>query len=94
MGVAAEGPRTSRKLGILGLFLAMILLPFGWLSGASLIVNIGRVCLGAGVIGIIDFFLADPGKYKEFREHLSEEEKEILKEIAEIKRKTNTVWGV
>lgn len=33
-------------------------------------------------------------KYKEFKQHLSEEEKEILKEISEIKRKDNPVWGI
>jgi len=32
--------------------------------------------------------------YKEYKEHLSDEEKELLKEIAEIMREKNPVWGV
>ncbi|MBD3318994.1 translation initiation factor IF-2 [Candidatus Woesearchaeota archaeon] len=32
--------------------------------------------------------------YKEFKKYLEEEEKEILKEIAEIMRKENPVWGI
>lgn len=33
-------------------------------------------------------------KFKKFREYLSVEEKDLLKEIAEIKRKQNPMWGV
>ena len=33
-------------------------------------------------------------KLREFKKHLSEEEKEILKEIAEIMRKKNPMWGI
>ena len=33
-------------------------------------------------------------KLREFKKQLSEEEKEILKEIAEIMRKKNPVWGI
>ena len=33
-------------------------------------------------------------KYKEYKEHLSEDEKSILKDVAEIMRKLNPVWGV
>ena len=33
-------------------------------------------------------------KAKELKKHLSQEEKDILKEIAEIKRKENPVWGI
>jgi len=33
-------------------------------------------------------------QYKEHKEHLSEEEKNLLKEIAEIMRKNNPVWGI
>lgn len=32
--------------------------------------------------------------YKKYKEHLTDEEKEILKEIADIKRAENPVWGV
>ncbi len=33
-------------------------------------------------------------KYKEFKEYLTHDEKELLKEIGQIMRKTNPVWGV
>lgn len=33
-------------------------------------------------------------QYKEHKEHLSEDEKNLLKEIAEIMRKSNPVWGI
>ena len=33
-------------------------------------------------------------KYKEYKEHLTEDEKNTLKEIAEIMRKGNPVWGI
>lgn len=33
-------------------------------------------------------------KYKEFKEYLQEHEKKVLKEIAEIMRKNNAVWGI
>ncbi len=33
-------------------------------------------------------------KYKEFKAYLSKDEKELLKEIAQIMRKNNAVWGV
>jgi hypothetical protein len=33
-------------------------------------------------------------KLKEFKDYLSKSEKEVLKEIAEIMRKTNPTWGI
>ncbi len=33
-------------------------------------------------------------KLKELREHLSQEEIDVMKEVAEIKRKQNSVWGI
>jgi translation initiation factor 5B len=33
-------------------------------------------------------------QYKEYKEHLSEDEKNVLKEIAEIMRARNPMWGV
>ncbi|MDP2750561.1 MAG: translation initiation factor IF-2 [Nanoarchaeota archaeon] len=33
-------------------------------------------------------------KYKEFKSHLSDEDRELLKEISDIMRKQNPVWGV
>ena len=36
----------------------------------------------------------DFGKLKELKQHLSNEEKEILKEIAQIMREKNPMWGI
>lgn len=33
-------------------------------------------------------------KFKEYKEHLNEEEKTLLKEIAELMRRNNAVWGI
>ena len=33
-------------------------------------------------------------KFKEFKEHLTDNEKELLREVAEIKRKNNALWGL
>ena len=33
-------------------------------------------------------------EYKNYKEHLSDEEKNLLKEIAEIMRTRNPVWGI
>ncbi|HHE37352.1 MAG TPA: hypothetical protein ENL20_02125, partial [Candidatus Cloacimonetes bacterium] len=68
LGVAAEGPKTSCKLGFIGLILAIILIPLGRINLLPLIVNFGRLFLGLGVVGMLDSFFADPGKWKEYRD--------------------------
>ena len=68
LGVAAEGPKTSRTLGFIGVILAIILIPLGRIYFIPLIVNFGRLFLGLGVVGMLDSFFADPGKWKEYRE--------------------------
>jgi len=83
LGVAAEGPKTSRKLGIISLILAIALIPLGRIYFLNLIVNFGRLFLGLGVIGMLDSFFADPGKWKEFRERerLAQQRAEEIKPI-------------
>jgi len=68
LAVAAEGPKTSRYLGIVGLVLACALIPYGRFNFMPIIVNFGRLFLGLGVIGFLDSFFADPGKWREYRE--------------------------
>jgi len=67
LAVAASGPRASRNLATIFLPLAVILLSVGLLGGLPPVVYIGRVCLGLALVGLLDFYIADPGKYKEFR---------------------------
>ncbi|MEE9525993.1 MAG: translation initiation factor IF-2, partial [Candidatus Woesearchaeota archaeon] len=56
-------------------------------------ITIGRQ-IGETEILLSDISEDDFRKAKELKKHLSQEEKDILKEIAEIKRKENPVWGI
>ena len=56
-------------------------------------ITIGRQ-LGEEELLISDIPEEDFKKLKELKQYLSKEEIELLKEIAEIKRKQNPVWGV
>jgi enolase len=67
LAVAASGPRASRNLAAIFLPLAIILLSAGLLGGLAPVVYIGRLCLGLALVGLLDFYIADPGKYREFR---------------------------
>ena len=75
LAVAAAGPRTSRNLALAALPPALVLLVLGIGFGSLWATYLGRLCLGIGVVGLLDFFMADPGKYKEFknRERLAQE---------------------
>jgi len=68
LAVAASGPRASRNLATIFLPVAIILLGVGLLGGLAPVVYIGRVCLGLALVGLLDFYIADPGKYREFRD--------------------------
>ena len=68
LAVAAAGPRASRNLALAALPPAILLLAIGLLFSAPVAIYPGRLLLGMGVIGLLDFLMADPGKYREFRE--------------------------
>ena len=68
LAVAAAGPRASLKVARVVLPLALILLASGLLQDQSLALNLGRLLLGLGIVSGLDFLLADPGKYREFRQ--------------------------
>ena len=67
LAVAAAGPRASLKVTRVALPLASILLTIGLLWDITVALNIGRLLLGLGLVTGLDFLLADPGKYREFR---------------------------
>jgi len=67
LAVAAAGPRASLRVAMLTLPVAVVLLFIGLLQDASFALNLGRLLLGLGVVTGLDFLLADPGKYREFR---------------------------
>ncbi len=66
LSVAAAGPAISRKMALVVLPLAVILLLIGLIQHHDLMIYIGRLCLGIGAVGLLDFLLADPGKLKEY----------------------------
>ena len=67
LAVAAAGPRASLRVASLTLPLALTLLVTGLLLDMALALNLGRLLLGLGIVTGLDFLLADPGKYREFR---------------------------
>ncbi|UCD55303.1 MAG: hypothetical protein JSV93_00460, partial [Candidatus Omnitrophota bacterium] len=90
IGVAAEGPTTSRRLGIVGIVTALITIPLGVIFGIPILIYIGRVALGSGVVGMLDFFFADPGEYKKFKQQ--EETAKKVAEGVESEKKTTGAW--
>jgi enolase/phosphohistidine swiveling domain-containing protein len=68
LAVAAAGPRASRNVAIVSLPIAAALLAIGLIGEVAAAIYIGRLFLGIGLVSFLDFRLADPGKYREFRE--------------------------
>ncbi len=68
LSVAAAGPMISRTLAAIMLPTAVVLLVVGLSWHFEVAVYIGRLCLGIGMVGLLDFLLADPGKYREFKQ--------------------------
>ncbi|MEO0184858.1 MAG: hypothetical protein ABIL22_05405 [candidate division WOR-3 bacterium] len=85
LSVAAAGPEISGNMAIVMLPIAVILLAIGLIGDHIIPTYIGRLCLGIGLVGLLDFSLADPGKYREFRDReakakLKAEKVEVTKE--------------
>lgn len=72
LSVAAAGPRISGRLAVVSLPIAIILLILGLSGHLDMLIYIGRLFLGIGFVGLVDYFLADPGKYREYRERETE----------------------
>ncbi len=68
LSVAAAGPEISGNMALIMLPIAVILLAVGLIGDYIISVYLGRLCLGIGTVGLLDFLLADPGKYREFKE--------------------------
>ena len=84
LAVAAAGPRASRNVAIVALPIAAALLTVGLVDGAVTAIYAGRLFLGIGLVSFLDFRLADPGKYKEFRERerLAREKARTVTEVS------------
>jgi enolase len=75
LAVAAAGPRMSRNVALITLPPAALLLAAGLIFDMHVAVYVGRLLLAVGVVGTLDFFLADAGKYREFKEREKRAEK-------------------
>lgn len=67
LAVAAAGPRGSRNVAFVTLPPAAILIAIGLFTHTEAVIYVGRLLLGIGIVTLLDFLLADPGKYKEFQ---------------------------
>jgi enolase len=78
LAVAASGPRWSSYLAMVALPIAIICLTLGLWLRLEAVIYIGRFFLAPGLVGLLDRFLADRGKYKEFklREQMAREQAE------------------
>ncbi len=81
LAVSAAGPRASLVLSLIGLPPGIILVAFGMYQHVPLAVYIGRALFTIGAVATFDFLIADPGKYKAFRER----EREAAARAAEVK---------
>ncbi len=68
LAVAAAGPRASRNAALALLPPAGLLLSIGIIGDALPAIYLGRLFLGIGIVSLLDFLLADQGKFREFRE--------------------------
>ncbi len=67
LAVAAAGPAMSRNVARIALPVAIFLLTLGLLFDWIFFIQLSRPLLGIGVVTLLDFLLADPGKYREFQ---------------------------
>ena len=67
LAVAASGPVWSAYLAMIALPVAIVCISIGLISGIESFTYIGRFFLAPGVVGLLDRFLADRGKLKDFR---------------------------
>ena len=66
LAVAASGPVWSSYLAATGLPIAIICLLAGLIFGSEITIYISRFFLAPGIVGLLDRFLADRGKLREF----------------------------
>ena len=67
LAVAAAGPRASRNTALASLPPAAVLIGAGLSGGLTWPIYAGRLLLGIGLVALLDFWLADRGKYAAFR---------------------------
>lgn len=72
LAVSAAGPRASKVLSQITFVPGMALIIIGLLTAIPLAVYIGRALFTVGAVALLDFLLADAGKYKAFRDRQEE----------------------
>ena len=90
LAVSAAGPAASKKLALITLPIAIILLIIGLILDVRLAVYVSRLFLGFGLVGLLDFLFADPGKYREFMARETAAAKVAQKTEVLIKEKDKT----
>jgi len=68
LAVAATGPVWSGNIAMVFLPIAIVSLAVGLVVRSEIVIYLGRFFLAPGIVGLLDRFLADRGKLKEFRE--------------------------
>jgi len=72
LAVSAAGPKASMVLAGFSLPPGIILILLGFYTAIPGAVYAGRLLVTIGVVALFDFLIADPGKYKAFRERQEE----------------------
>ncbi len=72
LAVSAAGPQASRNLSAVCFVPGILIVAIGLYGKAPIAVYLGRLLFTVGVVALFDFLLADPGKFKAFRERQRE----------------------
>jgi enolase len=81
LAVSAAGPQASKVLCLITLPPGMALIVLGAYASLPWIVYVGRPLFTIGVVALLDFLIADPGKYRAFKER----QKEAAKKAEEVR---------
>jgi enolase len=81
LAVSAAGPRASLVLSQVAFWPGIVLALLGAGGGFAPAVYAGRLLFTVGVVALFDFLIADPGKYKAFRQR----QQEAASRVAEVK---------
>jgi len=87
LAVSAAGPRASKVLSEICFWPGIVITGFGLYSSTAAAVYIGRFLFTIGVVALLDFLLADLGKYKAFKER----QKEAASKAAAVRAETSAV---
>jgi enolase len=72
LAVSAAGPNASKRLALATFPAGVALMGFGCMADIDPVVVGGRLLFAVGAVALFDFLLADPGKYKAFRQRQGE----------------------